>query len=133
GDGVSIISVSHRLAEIFALCPSVTVLEDGRPAAPRQVADTTTAALIRLTVGRDGHLTRAASARKRDAIVLEAEGISAPPLVRSASITVRSGEIVCLAGLIGSGRSGFCEAVFGARRRHGGSIRFDGRAIDPQG
>ena len=65
--------------------------------------------------------------------VLEAENIAAPPLVRSASITVRSGEIVCLAGLIGSGRSEFCEAIFGARARRGGTIRIGGKAIDPQG
>ena len=48
-------------------------------------------------------------------------------------MTVRSGEIVCLAGLIGSGRSEFCEAIFGARRRRGGTIRIGGRPIDPQG
>ena len=132
-DGVSIIYVSHRLAEIFALCHSVTVLKDGRLAGTRQVADTTTDELIRLMVGRDVHLTRAATVRKPGAIVLEAHDISAPPLVRSASVTVRSGEIVCLAGLIGSGRSEFCEAIFGARRRYGGSIRLDGRAIDPHG
>ena len=132
-DGVSIIYVSHRLAEIFALCHSVTVLKDGRLAGTRQVADTTTDELIRLMVGREVHLTRSAAVRKIGAVVLEAESISAPPLVRSASISVRSGEIVCLAGLIGSGRSEFCEAVFGARRRYGGTIRLDSRVVDPQG
>jgi ribose transport system ATP-binding protein/rhamnose transport system ATP-binding protein len=132
-DGVSIIYVSHRLAEIFALCHSVTVLKDGRLAGTRRVAETSTDELIRLMVGREVHLSRAGSTRKIGAAVLEAENIAAPLLVRSASITVRSGEIVCLAGLIGSGRSEFCEAIFGARARRSGTIRVGGKEIDPQG
>ena len=58
-DGVSIIYVSHRLAEIFALCHSVTVLKDGRLAGTRRVAETSTDELIRLMVGREVHLSRA--------------------------------------------------------------------------
>jgi ABC-type sugar transport system ATPase subunit len=132
-DGVSVIYVSHRLAEIFTLCHSVTVLKDGRLAGTRQVAETTTDELIRLMVGREVHLKREAAGRRIGEVVLEAEDVAAPPLVQSGSIAVRSGEIVCLAGLIGSGRSEFCEAIFGARRRRGGSIRIDGKAIDPKG
>ena len=133
GNGVSVIYVSHRLAEIFALCHSVTVLKDGKLAGTRRVDETSTDELIRLMVGRDVHLSRGANGRKAGDIVLDAESVGAPPLVQSASITVRAGEIVCLAGLIGSGRSEFCEAIFGARRRSGGSIRIGGKAIDPVG
>ncbi|MBZ9988875.1 sugar ABC transporter ATP-binding protein [Mesorhizobium sp. BH1-1-5] len=132
-DGVSVIYVSHRLAEIFALCNSVTVLKDGRLAGTRKVAETTTDELIRLMVGRDVHLARSASSRKTGPIVLEASEVSAPPLVQSASVTVRAGEVVCLAGLIGSGRSEFCEAIFGARARRAGEIRIAGAPINPQG
>jgi ribose transport system ATP-binding protein/rhamnose transport system ATP-binding protein len=131
-DGVSVIYVSHRLAEIFALCDSVTVLKDGRLAGTRPVAGTSTDELIRLMVGRDVHLARGEVARTPGPPVLEADDISAPPLVRSASVVVRAGEIVCLAGLIGSGRSEFCEAIFGARR-FTGRIRIDGREIAPRG
>jgi ribose transport system ATP-binding protein/rhamnose transport system ATP-binding protein len=131
--GVSVIYVSHRLAEIFALCHSVTVLKDGKLAGTRQVAETDTDELIRLMVGRDVHLKREAAGRHPGAVVLEAEDIAAPPFVEQASVTVRAGEIVCLAGLIGSGRSEFCEAIFGARRRRGGTIRVGGRPIDPRG
>ena len=60
-DGVSVIYVSHRLAEIFALCHSVTVLKDGKLAGTRNVAETTTEELIRLMVGRDVHLARSGS------------------------------------------------------------------------
>lgn len=132
-NGVSVIYVSHRLAEIFALCNSVTVLKDGRLAGTRDVAETSTDELIRLMVGRDVHLKREADSRRIGDVVLEAGEIVAPPFVQSASVKVYAGEIVCLAGLIGSGRSEFCEAIFGARRRRGGTIRIGGRAIDPKG
>jgi len=132
-NGVSIVYVSHRLAEIFALCHSVTVLKDGRLAGTRRVDETTTDELIRLMVGRDVHLARSTSGRSVGEIVLEATNVEAPPRVRSASITVRAGEIVCLAGLIGSGRSEFCEAIFGARRKRGGTVRMGGKPIDPTG
>jgi ribose transport system ATP-binding protein/rhamnose transport system ATP-binding protein len=61
--GVAVIYISHRLAEIFQLCHSVTVLKDGRVTGVRQVADTNTDELIRLMVGRDVHFTRDAVAR----------------------------------------------------------------------
>jgi ABC-type sugar transport system ATPase subunit len=131
--GVSIIYISHRLAEIFALCHSVTVLKDGRLAGTRNVAETSTDELIRMMVGREVHLSRDSGGRSLGAPVLEASDVCAPPLVSSASATVHAGEIVCLAGLIGSGRSEFCEAIFGARRRRGGTVRVAGKPIDPQG
>ena len=80
--GVSVIYVSHRLAEIFALCHTVTVLKDGRLAGTRQVAETSTDELIRLMVGRDVHFSREARRRNPGSVVLEAEGIAAPPLRR---------------------------------------------------
>jgi ribose transport system ATP-binding protein/rhamnose transport system ATP-binding protein len=132
-DGVSVIYVSHRLSEIFALCHSVTVLKDGRHAGTRQVAQTDTDELIRLMVGREVHLARDVHGRAPGPVVLEAEDVSAPPFVRQASLTVRAGEIVCLAGLIGSGRTEFCETIFGARRKRGGTIRLNGAVLNPTG
>ena len=131
--GVSIIYVSHRLAEIFALCDSVTVLKDGRHAGTRRVAETTTEELIRLMIGRDVHLDRDGSHRSPGAVLLEAKDVSAPPFVKQASITVRAGEIVCMAGLIGSGRSEFAEVIFGVRQKIAGEIRIDGRPIKASG
>jgi ABC-type sugar transport system ATPase subunit len=131
--GVSIIYISHRLAEIFALCHSVTVLKDGRLAGTRKVSETSTDELIRMMVGREVHVSRRAEKRSPGAAVLEAENVEAAPLVQSASVTVHAGEIVCLAGLIGSGRSEFCEAIFGVRHRRAGTIRIEGHAIDPRG
>ena len=127
--GVAILYISHRLAEIFELCDRVTVLKDGRLSGTRDVAQTTRDELIHLMVGREVLLARADAAPLGEP-VLEVEHVSAPPHVRDASLSVRAGEIVCLAGLIGSGRSELCEAVFGARPRTGGRVRLLGRDVD---
>ena len=111
----------------------MTVLKDGRLVGTREVAGTTPDDLIRMMVGRSVELARSVGPRTLGAVVLEAVAVAAPPLVRSVSLQVRAGEIVCLAGLIGSGRSEFCEAVFGARRRSGGRVRLAGRDLAPRG
>jgi ABC-type sugar transport system ATPase subunit len=125
-DGVSVIYVSHRLAEIFALCHRVTVLKDGRLVGTEVVAEVSAQDLIRMMVGREVRLDRLAGGRSLGPVVLEATAVAAPPLVRQMSLTVRAGEIVCLAGLIGAGRSEFCEAVFGMRRRTAGRVLLSG-------
>ncbi len=127
--GVAIVYVSHRLAEIFALCHRVTVLKDGRVTGVRRVAETSQDELIRLMVGREVHFARDAGARAFGEVKLEARGIAAVPFVRGASFTVRAGEIVCLAGLVGAGRSEACEAVFGARSLDAGEVLVRGRPV----
>jgi ABC-type sugar transport system ATPase subunit len=127
-NGVSIIYISHRLTEIFELCDRVTVLKDGQVSGTRTLAETNEDELIRLMVGREVVFAREGAAHPGDS-VLEVTDLAAPPFVRNANLTVRAGEIVCLAGLVGSGRSELCEAVFGARRHIRGSIRLKGRAV----
>ena len=125
--GVAIVYVSHRLAEIFALCHRVTVLKDGRVTGVRRVSETGQDELIRLMVGREVHFARDAGGRAFGENRLEARNIAAAPFVRGASFAVRAGEIVCLAGLVGAGRSEACEAVFGARRVDAGEVLVRGR------
>jgi len=83
-------------------------------------------------VGRDVHFSRAAAGRKIGDVVLEAEGVDAPPLVRSASTTVRAGEIVCLAGLHRVRAAVNFAGDLGARRRRGGSVRIGGKPIESE-
>jgi ABC-type sugar transport system ATPase subunit len=129
--GVAVIYVSHRLAEIFRISQRVTVLKDGRVTGTRETAQTSEDELIRLMVGRDVLIGRAAAATPGE-VVLEAEDVAAPQ-VRQANLTVRRGEIVCLAGLIGSGRSELCETIFGARPMTSGRLRIKGRPYRPGG
>jgi ribose transport system ATP-binding protein/rhamnose transport system ATP-binding protein len=131
-DGVSVIYVSHRLAEIFALCDRVSVLKDGRHVGTRDVAEVSADDLIRMMVGREVLLSRQERAAAPGAVALDARGVEALPSVRDMSLTVRSGEIVCLAGLIGAGRSELCEALFGLRRRTGGEVRLFGKPFAPR-
>ena len=130
--GVSVVYVSHRLAEIFAISQVVTVLKDGRLSGVRVTGETSEAELIRLMVGRDIDLGRDARVATPGAVMLAARDVAAAGVAR-ASIAVRGGEIVCLAGLIGSGRSEFCEAIFGARPLLAGSMTLAGRAYRPRG
>jgi len=129
--GVAVVYVSHRLAEIFELCNKVTVLKDGYLVGTFAVADTDTDRLIRLMVGRELHFARAPAARSPGEVLIEARSVASGPAVRDASVTVRRGEIVCLAGLVGCGRTELCEVLFGARRREAGSIVFKGRQFSP--
>jgi ABC-type sugar transport system ATPase subunit len=126
--GVAIVYISHRLAEIFELCDRVTVLKDGRVTGTRDVPRTNTDELIRLMVGRDVLFQRGPAPQVGD-VVLEVDHLASPPVVEDISFTVRSGELVCLAGLVGSGRSEACEAIFGVRRPSAGTIRLRGREV----
>jgi ABC-type sugar transport system ATPase subunit len=75
------------------------------------------------------HFAREAGRRTPGPARLEVEGLAAEPFVRDASFSVRAGEIVCLSGLVGSGRSETCEAIFGARPRGAGTVRIGGRPV----
>lgn len=128
--GVSVIYISHRLAEVFQIAQRLTVLKDGRVMGVREVGSVTEGDLIRLMVGRE--LSFAPDPRRAppDApIVLQVEDLASPPAVKHASLAVRAGEIVCLAGLVGAGRTELCEAIFGVRPRTSGRVLLNGKAL----
>ena len=126
--GVAVVYISHRLAEVFQIAQRVTVLKDGRVTGVNEVESVTEAELMRLMVGRDLYFTPDTHRVAAEApIVLRVEGLAAPPAVRDASLVVRAGEIVCLAGLVGAGRTELCEAIFGIRPYSAGSISVGNR------
>ena len=127
--GVGVVYISHRMAEIFTLADRVTVLRDGAYVATRRVGDTTEPELIAMMVGRTiDHLFPKLDTTP-GAPVLEVRDVVSPPVVRGVSLTVRAGEIVGLAGLIGSGRSELAQTVFGMTPATAGEIRIDGKAV----
>ncbi len=130
--GVSIIYVSHRMSEIFEIASRVTVLKDGRVTGVRDTNSVTPDDLIALMVGRalsfDPDPRRAP---EDSAVALEVVNLVAPQ-VCDASFSVRYGEIVCLAGLVGAGRTETCEAIFGARPIEAGQVLVDGRPARPR-
>ena len=126
--GVGIIYISHRLEEIIRLADRITVLRDGRSVGTQLAADVNQRDLVRWMVGRDivDHFHRPAG--KPGAPALEVRNLVGPK-VRGVSLTVHYGEVVGLAGLVGSGRSELARAIFGIDPVDAGCIRIDGRDV----
>ncbi|MGP4111001.1 sugar ABC transporter ATP-binding protein [Streptomyces sp. 4N509B] len=131
---VAVVYISHRLAEIREIGDRVTVLKDGRTVAAGLPAKTTpTSELIQLMTGRDieyAFPTRPAPATSGEP-VLEVAGLGLRGVFRDVSLTVHPGEVVGLAGLVGSGRSEVLETIFGARRASAGTVTVAGRRLRP--
>ncbi len=123
GRGVAIIYISHRLEEVFAIADRVTVLRDGETVATRAAGEVERSELIHMMVGRE----LAAVFPKRPVtlgnVALELRHISSRAAgLHDVSLSVRSGEILGLAGLVGSGRTELAETVFGLRPAESGEI-----------
>ena len=127
--GVSIIYISHRLAEVFELADRVTVLRDGEYIGTQAVQDTDQSQLISMMVGRTIDNLFPKQAAAIGDVVLEARQLNRPPLTRDISFTVRAGEIVGLAGLVGSGRSETAQVIFGVLPAESGAILLNGEPV----
>jgi ribose transport system ATP-binding protein len=123
--GLAIIYVSHRLDEIFALADSITVLRDGRHVITAPTGEMTRDALIRHMVGRDVNQEFPPRDPQPGQVLLEIDGLSAPPRFSNASLSVRAGEIVGVAGLVGAGRTSMALATIGALEASG-AVRVGG-------
>ena len=129
-DGVSVVYISHRLAEIRRCADRAIVLRDGRNAGELAKDELTHANLVRMMIGRD--LKQFFPRHHRGtagAIVLELDGLTYSGGPHPASLTVRAGEVLGMAGLVGAGRTELSEAVFGLRSIASGRILLDGRPI----
>jgi len=130
--GVGVIYISHRLEEIFELADRVTVLRDGVWVGTRPVADTCEDELINLMVGRTIDDLYPKQATQMGEPILEVDKLSRPPLTHQVSLTLRRGEILGLAGLVGSGRSELAQAIFGITPARSGTIKCRGEICDIQ-
>lgn len=141
-EGISIIFVTHRLEEVFAICDSYTVLRDGRLAGKGRVADTGMDGIIRLMVGRELGLQAARQTSYATAEpALEVRGLTrrrrstdaSAIELHDVSFTVHRGEILGIAGLVGAGRTETARAIFGADRFDSGSVRVSGEEVSIAG
>ncbi|WP_426560812.1 sugar ABC transporter ATP-binding protein [Angustibacter sp. McL0619] len=129
-DGVAVVYISHRLEEIREIGDRVTVLKDGRTVAQNLAARTTpTSEVIRLMTGRSIEYVFPPRDGEVGEVVLQVEGLSRPREFDDVTFSVRAGEVVGIAGLVGSGRSEVLETVFGARRASRGTVQVDGRRL----
>jgi len=131
-DGVGVIYVSHRMDEIKRIANRITVMRDGRHVATHQADRATPSELVREMVGHDLPERKAARSRNAGEPALSVRNLRAGERVRDISFEVRSGEILGIAGLIGSGRTETLRAIFGADPKQSGEILVNGRTVTIQ-
>ena len=128
--GVTAIYVSHRMEEIFDLCDTITVLRDGRHVETRPAKEMTEASLVASMIGRPldeyfpAHLESPVGDER-----LRVESLSSPGRFKDVSLTLGAGEVVGLAGLVGSGRSELAQALFGLDARATGKVTLGGSPL----
>ncbi len=127
--GVTIIYISHILPEVRKLCDRITVLRDGKFVQTVEPREASESDLAKLMVGRDlGDLYPKRGVHRSEK-VLEVRNVFVEGFVRGAGLDLHRGEIVGLAGLVGSGRTEFAEAIAGLRRRRSGSVSVKGAPV----
>ncbi len=127
--GVGIVYVSHRMPEIFALADRVTVLRDGEHVATHPIAEVNHDKLVSLMVGRPVDQLYPKSAVAIGAALLEVKGVSYRSRVQDISFTLHAGEILGIAGLVGSGRTELAHTIFGVTPATAGTITLDGKVV----
>jgi ribose transport system ATP-binding protein len=130
-DGVAVIYISHRLDEIRRIGDRITVLKDGRTVGTNLAANTPTKELIRLMTGRSIEYVfpERPGVPAGAAPVLEVAGLGRRGEFSDIDLSVRAGEIVGIAGLVGAGRSEVLETIYGARRADAGTVTVDGKSV----
>jgi ABC-type sugar transport system ATPase subunit len=128
--GITVIYVSHRMDEIFRLCDTITVLRDGRHIATEMTATTQPDRVIQQMIGREivphtpGHLSRPPGDE-----VLRVENLRSPGRFNRVGFTLRAGEVLGFAGLVGAGRSAVAQAIFGLDDAATGQILVRGQEL----
>ena len=132
-DGIAVIFISHRLHEIENAADRVIVLRDGKLAGTLDKADITHEHMVKLMIGRDLKAQTAAAANAPGAVALKAVNVRTGTYPEQAvNLELRSGEILGIAGLVGSGRTELARAIFGVDPIYGGSFELNGAPFHPR-
>lgn len=124
--GVAIVYISHRLEEVFEIADRVTVLKDGRLVGSWPIAEVTMPRLVRAMTGRDLGVVDTLAVDATAPPRLEVRRLGRAGAFSDVSLTLRPGEIVGLAGIVGSGRTDLLRAIFGADQPDTGEVVVDG-------
>ncbi|RBM21846.1 ABC transporter [Prauserella sp. PE36] len=132
--GVAVLFISHRLDEVLELCDRVTAFRDGGVSATMQGAEATRRRLVEAIVGHEAAPSRPASRVANDdrPVVLEVSDVRRGRALTGATLQLREGELLGIAGLVGSGRTELARAIFGADRIDSGTMRLFGRPYAPR-
>lgn len=128
--GIAIIYISHRMEEIFAICDRVEVLRDGKYAGNALIKDIDNDKLISMMVGRKIEDQFPYREIKVGEDILEVKDLSANVGIKDISFNVKEGEILGIAGLMGSGRTEVAKTIFGEYKKTSGSIKIKGKEIN---
>lgn len=126
---VTILYISHKLEEIFAICDSATVLRDGHVIETKPVAEYTRDQLIEKMVGRSVTTEYPKRNHQVGEVIFSARNIRRKNLLYGIDFELRRGEVLGLAGLVGAGRTELCEAIFGAEKMQAGEITINGKVV----
>ena len=127
--GVAVVYTTHKMDEVFRLADRISVLRDGRLVSTADASELSPAKLIALMVGRELADVFPARGVPSDETLLEVSGLTREPAYRDVSFTVRRGEVVALAGLMGAGRTEVASALYGLQPASTGTVRFKGRNL----
>ncbi len=127
--GISMIYISHRMEEIFEICDSYTVLRDGTFVHSGEIKEVDVNQIIEYMVGRSLASVYPEKKNKVGEVILEADHISNGKEVKDVSFSLRKGEILGFAGLVGAGRTETLKAVFGADSGAKGEIKINGKPV----
>ncbi|HEV3477698.1 MAG TPA: sugar ABC transporter ATP-binding protein [Rubrobacteraceae bacterium] len=125
---VGVVYISHRLEEIFEIADRITVLRDGRHITTASASELDAEELVRLMVGRPLNELFTRHPHEPGEVALEVKGLSREGEFADVDLTLRRGEILGLAGLVGAGRTELAQAIFGIRPAESGEILVDGEA-----
>jgi ABC-type sugar transport system ATPase subunit len=129
--GITVIYVSHRMEEIFRLCDRVTVLRDGRHVSTQAISETSRDKIIEQMIGRELLLTAPRHVvTSLGPEMLRVENLSSPGKFRNINFTLRAGEVLGLAGLVGAGRSEVAQAIFGLDAQSTGQVYVGAERVD---
>lgn len=128
--GTGVIYITHRMDELRSVGDKVTILRDGETVHTEALETLSTSRMIRYMVGREVAALYERKAVTPGAEMLRVHNLSSPPHVRDVSFTVRAGEIVGMAGLVGAGRTELCRAIFGLDEPSGGQIWVGEQAVN---
>lgn len=129
--GVTMMYISHHLDEVYEICQSVTVFRDARHIMTSPVADLPHDELVDAMTGEATAAYQARARTPREAVVLAASGLSLAGRYQDVELSVRSGEVVGLAGSGSSGKVSLAETLVGLRRADTGAVTVNGRAVRP--
>ncbi|WP_343238321.1 sugar ABC transporter ATP-binding protein [Streptomyces sp. SID13031] len=130
-DGAALVFISHRFEEITALCERVTIMRDGKHVSTDLVSAVSVDEMVRRMVGRELGALFPKQEVTPGAVVLSVTGLTRDPVFADVSFEVRAGEIVALAGLVGSGRSEVVQSIFGVDPRDAGTVKVGGKTLKP--